>query len=343
MVSIKYLYKGDVIMPLPFILAAIAIGAGAAGIKKAVDAHDTNERANSINEDAVDIFEKAKKELESSRNLAKESLTQLGQTKVSVIQNDMIPFVKLTKKIKNINTTEIRGINELSQLPTNEILAEMQDMGSLSEQMASGIAEGTAGGALMAFGAYGAVSCLGAASTGTAIAGLSGAAATNATLAALGGGSLAAGGLGIAGGTAILGGLVAGPVLAVMGFTMNSKANENLEKARSNRAQAKKAAHEMGLASDVCKRISERADMFSDLLGRIHTKFSILLDQERDVITCTGTDYNNYDRDERDIIARAFSLAVTIKAVLDTPILNEDGSVTSKSLDVYHETINKLK
>lgn len=239
--------------------------------------------------------------------------------------------------------TEIRGMGDLSRLQVNEeTLAEMQEMGSLAVKMASGLVEGTAGGALLAFGAFNAVGFLGTAGTGTAIAGLSGAAATNATLAALGGGSLAAGGLGVAGGTAILGGIVAGPALAVLGFAMNSKANANLENARSNRAQAEKAAHEMGLASDACQKISERADMFVDLLGNIHVRFQKFVDQMKNVLIDKGTDYSEYGQAEKDILAMTLSLAVATKAILDTPILNEDGSVTTRSLDVYHEMNQKI-
>lgn len=330
-------------MPLPFILGAIAVATGVTGIVKAVNASDTNDRAKRINNHAQEIYEKAEQELKNSKNRAKESLSMLGQKKIDILQQDMIPFVDLMQQIKNINMTEIRGMGDLSRLQVNEeTLAEMQDMGSLAVKMASGIIGGTAGGALMAFGAYSAVACLGTAGTGTAIAGLSGVAATNATLAALGGGTLAAGGLGIAGGAAVLGGIVAGPALAVLGFAMSSKANENLENARSYRAQAEKAAKEMGLASDVCLRISERADMFIDLLENIHIRFQKFVAQMEDVIRDKGTDYGDYGQDEKDILAMAWSLAVAAKAVLDTPILNEDGSVTKESLDVYHEMDSKI-
>lgn len=329
-------------MPLPLILGGLAVLAGVTGAKKAYDANEKNNRAKRINNHAKEIYEQAEQELKSSKNRASASLTNLGQEKVDILQKDMVPFVNLMKKIKNINMTEIRGMGDLSRLQVNEeTLAEMQEMGSLAVKMASGLVEGTAGGALLAFGAFNAVGFLGTAGTGTAIAGLSGAAATNATLAALGGGSLAAGGLGVAGGTAILGGIVAGPALAVLGFAMDSKANANLENARSNRAQAEKAAHEMGLASDACQKISERADMFVDLLGNIHVRFQKFVDQMKEIID-KGTDYRNYGQAEKDILAMTLSLAVATKAVLDTPILNKDGSVTTKSLDVYHEMNPKI-
>ena len=176
-------------MPLPLILGGLAVLAGVTGAKKAYDANEKNNRAKRINNHAKEIYEQAEQELKSSKNRASASLTNLGQKKVDILQKDMVPFVNLMKKIKNINMTEIRGMGDLSRLQVNEeTLAEMQEMGSLAVKMASGLVEGTAGGALLAFGAFNAVGFLGTAGTGTAIAGLSGAAATNATLAALGGG-----------------------------------------------------------------------------------------------------------------------------------------------------------
>ncbi|NMT56681.1 hypothetical protein HKB02_03245, partial [Vibrio parahaemolyticus] len=68
-------------------------------------------------------------------------------------------------------------------------------------------------GGTAAVGAWGLVSIIGSASTGTAIATLSGAAATNATLAWFGGGALAAGGAGMSGGMMVLGGIVAAPMI----------------------------------------------------------------------------------------------------------------------------------
>ncbi|CAG0924267.1 unnamed protein product, partial [Notodromas monacha] len=97
-------------------------------------------------------------------------------------------------------------------------LKEMESMVLNSLKLEAGLLAGTTGGALAGFGAYSSVGLLASASTGTAISGLSGVAATNATLAWLGGGSLASGGFGMAGGMIALGGIVAGPALAIGGF-----------------------------------------------------------------------------------------------------------------------------
>jgi len=87
-------------------------------------------------------------------------------------------------------------------------------------------AAGVGVGTLVAAGSWGAVSLLGTASTGTAIATLHGAAATHATLAWLGGGSLAGGGAGILGGKLALGGVVLLPAAFAFGIASHLKANE---------------------------------------------------------------------------------------------------------------------
>lgn len=123
---------------------------------------------------------------------------------------------------------------------------------------------------------------------------------------------------------------------------MDSKASENLENAKSYQAKVKTAVEKLGLASDACQKISQRADMFLGLLENIHIKFQNFIDQIKDVMIDTGTDYGDYSQAEKNILAMTWSLAVATKAILDTPILNEDGSVTNKSLDVYHEMNQKI-
>src|SRR5690606_13943350 len=119
-----------------------------------------------------------------------------------------------------------------------EKLGELEaSVNYLSPVLSSGFTSLGAGG-LAGLAAYGGAGALAAASTGTPIAALSGVAATNATLAWFGGGALSAGGLGMAGGTAVLGAIVAVPVLAVGGMMLASKAEAAKHAAHENLAKA---------------------------------------------------------------------------------------------------------
>lgn len=202
----------------------------------------------------------------------------------------------------------------------------------MASSIAGGVAGGAAAGALAAIGAYGGAMTLGAcATTGTAIATLSGAAATNATLAFLGGGALSVGGLGIAGGTMVLGGLVAGPALAVMGFVVGAKASANKDAAYSNLAKARKYEEEVKTLQLLCKAIRMRANMFERLLIKLDSIFQPLTDSLSNIILTSGTDYSLYSKEEKAIVAACLSVVKAIKAVLDTPILTEEGNLTDES------------
>ncbi len=220
--------------------------------------------------------------------------------------------------------------------------SDLKDLQGMASSLADGLASGAMAGALTAFGAYGAAGALTTASTGTAIASLSGA-ATNATLAFFGGGSLAAGGLGMAGGTAVLGGLVAGPALAVLGVVMGAKASKNLDAANANLAKAKEFEEEMKTAADLCNGIRRRSAMFNRFLIRLQTVFDPMIYQMTEIIKERGTDFRNFTEDERKVVASAMSLAGAIKAVLDTPILDEDGNLTKESGLVIESTQKKIE
>lgn len=325
-------------MPLPFILGALAIGAGAVGVKKGIDAHEKNNKAKRIYNNARSMHEKSKNNLEKARKLTNNSLENLGKLKLDVMSNNINRFVRAFSQIHNIELATSRGIEELRRLNiSKEELEEMKKMVNFSLEMSSGVAQGSVAGGLAALGAYGGAMTFGVASTGTAISGLAGAAATNATLAFLGGGSLAAGGLGMAGGMAVLGGLVAGPALAILGFTMNSKAEENLEEARTQYAEVEKACEEIKLIIDRCNKITERTDMFTDLLRNLNVLFGKIIYQLEGVILNSGKNYRYYGDDEKNIVGTSMALAKAIKSVIDTSILTKDGDVDSNTTIVLNE------
>ena len=193
-------------------------------------------------------------------------------------------------------------------------------------------------GALAGLAAYGSVGLLGTASTGAAISGLSGVAATNATLAWLGGGSLAAGGTGMAGGTAVLGGIVAAPVLLVGGLLLASKAEEAKENARSNLTKARAAAEAMRGAESAARAIGTMADqtrsVLQELCGHLSKDITVLQH-----IVQGNDDYRTYDARDKAVVVRAATVAVTLKHVAETPLLEEDGSVSG----AIGDTIRKAK
>ncbi len=331
-------------MPLPLLFIIPAAVTGAAGIGKGIkacidikDAKDTNDLANRY-------VNGAKDELEKSRKLSGKALENLGEKKLFILDKSINNFIKIFEQIHNIDLEESKGLDELNKFKIDkQAFTELKELGGYAASFLGGTASGAVGGALTAFGAWSAAGTFATASTGTAIAGLSGAAATNATLAFFGGGSLAAGGLGIAGGAAVLGGLVAGPALAVVGFIVGAKASQQKDEAYSNLAQAKKIAEELGTAKCLCDAIKTRANLFYYLLIRLDSVFSPLVYELENILKSSGNDYKQYNDNQKKSIAAALTWAGTIKAILDTPILTEDGSLTEESDAICNEINKKLE
>ena len=319
-------------MPLPLLFIGFAAATGSVGIGKTIKAGMDSKKAKNMNLSAQQLVENSTAFLNRQRFACGHSLGKLGEEKLFVLNTTMVQFLDTFTKIKNVNFRDTEGLDELSKLHIDEAeFRELRSMVNFAGSVAGGAAAGTAGGALVAFGAYGAAQALAVASTGTAIASLSGAAATNATLAFFGGGSLAAGGLGMAGGAAVLGGLVAGPALMVMGFVVGAAAKKNLEKAYTNQMEAIQIAGQLETASLQCEAIRRRTYMFYNLLARLDSFFLPTIYKMEDIFKTEGDDYSVYAMDSKRVIASCASIAVTIKTVLDTPILTDDGILTDES------------
>ena len=319
-------------MPLPLLFIGAAAATGLFGASKTAKAISDNSKAGQINRIANENVEAARQKLEVKRAEVADSFDYLGELKLNVLQNNVMDFVKTFEQIKNVDFKNSVGMDELNMHIDQKSFTELKELGNFASSVAGGAVAGAAGGALTAFGAYSAAMSLGAASTGTAISTLSGAAATNATLAFFGGGSLATGGLGMAGGMAVLGGLVAGPALTVMGLIVGAKANESLNNALANKAEADEIAESLELLSAKCAAIRRRSYMFYNLLTSLDARLLPLVWKMQEIIKEEGIDYRAYKQESKNVIAAAAANAQSIKAVLDTPILAENGELTEESL-----------
>ncbi|MCI5892304.1 MAG: hypothetical protein MRZ66_02725 [Clostridiales bacterium] len=320
-------------MPIPFILLGIAAGTAAIGVGKSIKAGVDQKEANETNEYAQEIIDESKKSAKLSRRRSNQAITDLGNKKISVLNNSMTPFVNAFEKLHSIELIDSQGLDELKSFKTDKkFFDELKEMNAMASSIASGAAGGAVLGAITAFGAYGTAMTFGAcATTGTLISSLSGAALTNATLAFLGGGALSVGGLGVAGGSAVLGGLVAGPALAVMGFVVGAKASANKDAAYSNLSKAREFKEEAKTVIVMCKGIRMRANMFERLLIKLNAIFMPLVYDLEKLIESAGTNYSKYTDAQKKTVCTCLSVASAIKAILDTPILTEDGSLTKES------------
>lgn len=323
-------------MPLPLLFMGLGAAATALGVGKSVKATIDQKDANNTNERATRIVNRAKEEAEESRKRSGQAINDLGQRKIDVLNNTVMPFVETFEKLHNVELSNSKGLEELEKFKIDkQFFDELKEMGTMASSIAGGVAGGAMLGAVTAFGAYGAAMTFGAcATTGTLISTLSGVAATNATLAFLGGGALSVGGLGVAGGAAVLGGLVAGPALAVMGFVVGAKASANKDQAYANLSKAREFEEEMHTVRVLCNAIRLRANMFERALIKLDAILTPLQYNLKELIRNFGTDYSAYTEEQKNTVAAGLSTVAAIKAVLDTPILTEDGKLSSESENI---------
>ena len=332
-------------MPLPLILIGAAAITGLFGVKKGVDAKRDFDQAEVDNERAKDIYDRANRKLNRARKRTQARLEALGKRKQAIYEDGLIPFVEAFDRIKHVELN--RAEESAVELP--DIATDMLELRQITAKMAELVGGGSGAlgaGALTGLAVYGSVGLVGSASTGMAISTLSGAAATNATLAWLGGGSLAAGGLGMTGGMAVLGGIVAAPVLLVGGLLLASKAEEAKENARSNLRKAEAAAEAMETAKVAARAIGREADGVDRVLKQLHENFFVgdLVALQR--LVSNNDDYRTYGRDERELVARSVTMAVTLKNVMQAPLIQDDGSIApeiKKTLRDASDFLRKLE
>lgn len=314
-------------MPIPFILGGVALAAGAFGAKKAYDGHCDKKEAENINSKAQDIFDDAKSKLEKSRDQANKALENLGLAKIHIHEHSFSEFIDIYSQIKNIEESDFSQ-DDLSFDIKEFIAFTKESVISFAELAGGGIAS-LGAGALAGIGAYGSVGLLASASTGTAISTLGGAAATNATLAWLGGGSLAAGGFGMAGGMAVLGGIVAAPVLALGGFLYSKAGEKALDDARSNLAKANVAKEEMDTARIATNSIStivneaiREIEKLDVLLVKDLAKFRAMVEG--------NNDYSTYSNGEKSFMKYIVNLVKVMSGICKVNVLREDGKIASE-------------
>ena len=79
--------------------------------------------------------------------------------------------------------------------------------------------------------------------------------------------------------------------------------------------------------------------MFNRLLIKLDVLFGPLVYEMEQIIINAGTDYSRYSVEQKQVIAKALSIAGALKAVLDTPILTENGELASEA----EETAEKIQ
>lgn len=329
-------------MPLPAILIGLAsLGAAAVGASAKSDAKATNEKAQELADNAKELYNTSKTSLEQAQKLTETSLMNLGSAKKNVLETSVSQFLTAYERIKNIEVSESVGINELSKFSVEkQDVIQLREMSNIYESAFSSGAAGAATGAVIALAASGSLPIV----TGTlSIAGTALMAGEVSTAVGLAGSALSFG----AAMTPLA--AIAAPVMLFSGISASMKADENLEKAQTMYAEAECASEKMKTSELLCNAISDRADMFQNVLFNLNGMFSYctaLLDgvtnKKRGFFKNKIVDARNFSEDELKLVAITRALAGAVKAVIDTPILTTDGAVSDESETVLEKISNGM-
>ncbi|GAA7866686.1 hypothetical protein HpMS191_06000 [Helicobacter pylori] len=97
-------------MPLPFILAGVAIAAAGYGVKKGIDALDADCEADEFIKKAEGLKEEAAKRLESAQSDCRMAFARFGEKKFRVLSHSVSNFLDHFHRLKR-STIIIEGVN----------------------------------------------------------------------------------------------------------------------------------------------------------------------------------------------------------------------------------------
>ncbi|MEL0578326.1 hypothetical protein AACK17_07215 [Pectobacterium punjabense] len=315
-------------MPIPIIIGAVAAAAGIYGIAKGVSGAIDHSNASDINESAKSMVDNINQRIDDSRKSANKNIEDYGQRKLRAFNGVISDFIETFRHLKDV---DLVGSQELEKLNAGDFstttLAGLQQNYQMLKDAGLGIGAGMGSGAALAFGAYNGTMLLATASTGTAISSLSGVAATNATLAWLGGGSLAAGGYGMAGGMMVLGGIVAGPALAIFGHILGNKGEEALNNARSNRELAETTRDQGILMVEKLQAIEQVTILANKTFSLISGHLRSAVHDMKEVIENEGDNFKSFSQESKEVVFLSVKFAQLLKAMIDTPLLDQDGNL----------------
>ena len=434
-------------MPIPLILLGAAALAGGFGVKKGVDAKSLFRRLKTENLQVQKRYDSASKELEHAINSAQITFEVLGNQKIELYKNSLIPFVEAFSLIKNVDFKDGRIFAEASLSVTQADMLALLDVSlTMKDVITTGVGC-LGGGGLTALAAYGVNGLLGTVSAGSAFGSATGAVATNSVIASLGGGGVAAGacvgggtmtgagclagaaggmagvaggvaggmgmgagagagagamagaaggmgmgggagamagagGMGMCGGTgalagaggtaggvgggivssvaggvaggtfgavtggvttgtvagmAALGGMIAGPFLAVGGMVLASKAKKATADAGTNIGRVNAAVEQLKNKQLATEAAFYRVYTILSLLGRLDERFTPLLTEVQQLVVVSH-DYSSYADTDKKAVMMAAMLAKTIKNVMETSILDDNGMITSASEQIVAES-----
>ncbi|WQW55780.1 sortase [Helicobacter pylori] len=296
-------------MPLPFILAGVALAAAGYRVKKGIDALDADCEADEFIKKAEVLKEEATKKAESTQSDCKLAFARFGEKRLRVLSHSVSNFLDHFHQLKHSRIT-IEGIN------MQDIQRQVSDARNLLNQLnANGIDGDSAPGV---------------------IAGCVGLGASSFTAGAILGGGLAASGLA---GMAVIGGIVAGPALAILGALSADEMEKKRDDAKAYCSQVEAAVKKADVMIDNLQAVRKMADLFTRQITKFDALFFSLAQDAIATMKKHNYDTSRYNQKEKDQLCVTVSTLMTLSAFLKVSIMDEHQKLNEKA----QKTLNLMR
>ncbi|RVY50145.1 sortase [Helicobacter pylori] len=303
-------------MPLPFILAGVALAAAGYGVKKGIDALDADCEADEFIKKAESLKEEATKKAKSAQSDCKLAFARFGEKKLRVLSHSVSNFLNHFHRLKR-STITIEGIN------MQDIQRQVSDARNLLNQLNANGIDGD--------------SALGV------IAGCVGLGASSFTAGAILGGGLAASGLA---GMAVIGGIVAGPALAILGAISADEMEKKRDDAKAYCSQVEAAVKKADAMIDNLQAVRKMADLFTRQITKFDALFFSLSQDAIATMKKHHYDTPLYNQKEKDQLCVTVSTLSSLSAFLKVSIMDEHQKLNKKAqnaLNLMRDQINALE
>ncbi|MFP6271356.1 sortase [Helicobacter pylori] len=303
-------------MPLPFILAGVAIAAAGYGVKKGIDALDADCEADEFIKKAESLKEEATKKAKSAQSDCKLAFARFGEKKLRVLSHSVSNFLNHFHRLKR-STITIEGIN------MQDIQRQVSDARNFLNQLnANGIDGDSVLGVFAGFGSL----YISSFTTGAIL-----------------GGGLAASGLA---GMAVLGGIVAGPALAILGALSADEMEKKREDAKAYLSQVEVAVKKADVVVDNLQAVRKVVDLFTRQITKFDALFFSLSQDAIATMKKHNYDTSLYNQKEKDQLCVTVSTLSSLSAFLKVSIMDEHQKLNKKAqnaLNLMRDQMNSLE
>ncbi len=144
----------------------------------------------------------------------------------------------------------------------------------------------------------------------------------------------------------MLGGLVAGPVLAILGALSADEMEEKLEKAKAYYSQVEEAVKKADVIIDQFQATEKMAKLFTRQITKCDALFFSLSQDAIATMKKHNYDTSRYNQKEKDQLCVAVSTLMTLSAFLKAPIMDEHQKLNEKAQKAFilmRDQVNALE